>query len=84
VLTIIFVNGGYEILKGEMVNVGAPKWGRRAEELLSMSNPQISWVKLAEGMGVEAVRATTAKELAAQIRHALSRKGPFLIEAQVV
>jgi acetolactate synthase I/II/III large subunit len=83
VLTIVFVNGGYKILKGEMANVGAKQWGERAESMLSMKNPQISWVKLAEGMGVEGAKATTAQELADLIRHAMTLDGPFLIEAHV-
>ena len=83
VVTVIFANRGYQILKGELVSVGAASWGERAERMLSIVEPDISWVKLAEGMGVEARAATTCEELAQLIRHAVSRPGPFLIEAQI-
>ena len=54
VLTIVFANRGYQVLKGELQAVGAHTWGERAERMLSIVDPDISWVKLAEGMGVEA------------------------------
>jgi len=83
VVTVIFANRGYQILKGELVSVGAASWGERAERMLSIVDPDISWVKLAEGMGVEARAASTCEELAKLLRHAVSRPGPFLIEAQI-
>ncbi|QHI99267.1 acetolactate synthase large subunit [Xylophilus rhododendri] len=83
VLTIVFANKGYKILKGEMANVGAGTWGARAEQMLSIVNPEISWVKLAQGMGVEAAQATTTQELLRLLRHGLAMQGPFLIEVQL-
>lgn len=82
VVTVIFANRGYQILKAELVGVGAKDWGARAESMLSISNPDISWAKMAQGMGVEAGVATTCEEFAKLLRHAVSRPGPFLIEAQ--
>jgi acetolactate synthase-1/2/3 large subunit len=38
-------------------------------------------VALATGMGVPASRATTAEELADQVRRALAEPGPHLIDA---
>uniref|UniRef100_UPI003F49865C acetolactate synthase large subunit n=1 Tax=Cupriavidus yeoncheonensis TaxID=1462994 RepID=UPI003F49865C len=83
VLTIIFANGGYKILKGEMASVGAADWGARAERLLSVVEPEISYVRLAESMGVEAAMAQTAEELVRLIRYASALDGPFLIEARI-
>lgn len=83
VLTVIFSNGGYKILKGEMVNVGARDWGARAERLLSVVEPGIDYVRLAQGMGVEAAVATTTEEFARLMRHACRHDGPFLIDARV-
>ena len=51
--------------------------------MLSIVDPDISWVKLAEGMGVEAAAATTSEELVRLMKHGVSRKGPFLIEARI-
>jgi acetolactate synthase-1/2/3 large subunit len=83
VLTIIFANRGYQILKGELVSVGAETWGERAESMLSIVDPDISWVKLAEGMGVEAVSVTTCEALVKAMKHGVARPGPFLIEVQI-
>jgi len=83
VLTIVFANRGYQVLKGELQAVGAHTWGERAERMLSIVDPDISWVKLAEGMGVEAAAATTSEELVRLMKHGVSRKGPFLIEARI-
>jgi acetolactate synthase-1/2/3 large subunit len=83
VLTVVFANRGYQILKKELVGVGAKEWGEQAERMLSIAQPDISWVKLAEGMGVEAAAADSCEQLADLMRHALARKGPFLIEVQM-
>ena len=83
VLTIVFANRGYQILKGELTNVGATHWGERAERMLSIVDPDISWVKLAEGMGVESASADSCEQLVKLMKHALAGKGPFLIEARL-
>ena len=43
--------------------------------------PSLDFVALATGMGVPATRATTAEELADQLRTALAEPGPHLIDA---
>ena len=45
-----------------------------------LGNPDIDWVQLAQGMGVEAARATTANEFADLFVQANKASGPFLIE----
>ena len=81
ILTIVWANRAYAILKGELMNVGAENPGRKAHDMLSLDNPAIDWVSLAKGMGVEAVRAKDVDELVKAIKVGLARKGPFLIEA---
>lgn len=83
VLTIVFANKGYRILKGEMAGVGAASWGERAERMLSMVDPEISWVGLARAMGVEAAKASTTSELNKLLRHGITSRGPFLVEVQL-
>jgi acetolactate synthase I/II/III large subunit len=51
--------------------------------LLDLDQPALQWTKLAAGMGVEAVRATTTEEFCTALRGAMSRRGPFLIEAVI-
>jgi thiamine pyrophosphate-dependent acetolactate synthase large subunit-like protein len=43
----------------------------------------LDWVKLAEGQGMPATRATTAEEFHQQFAAAMSSEGPHLIAAQV-
>jgi acetolactate synthase-1/2/3 large subunit len=82
VTTIILSNRKYQILLGELANVGANP-GRTALEMMDLGNPDLNWQKLAEGMGVEAARTDTADGLADLLRGALGRPGPFLIELMV-
>jgi acetolactate synthase-1/2/3 large subunit len=49
--------------------------------MLDIGRPDLDWVALARGMGVEATRATTADEFNRQFAAALGTRGPRLIEA---
>jgi acetolactate synthase-1/2/3 large subunit len=83
VTTVLLNNRAYAILRMELQRVGATASGPRAHELLDLSRPDIDFVKIAEGLGVPATRATTADELAGQFEAALAEPGPHLIEAIV-
>ncbi len=80
ILTLIWANRAYAILKGELMNVGAENPGRKAHDMLSLENPTIDWVSLAKGMGVDACRVTTIDDLAKAVRAGLAHKGPYLVE----
>ncbi|WP_116449973.1 acetolactate synthase large subunit [Blastococcus litoris] len=81
VTTIVCDNGSYAILEHELQKVGAQSDGERARKLLDLGGPALDFVALATGMGVPATRATTAEELADQLRRALAEPGPHLIDA---
>ena len=81
ITTIICDNRSYAILAGELERVGAASGGQRARQLLELDRPDLDFVALAHGMGVPATRATTAEELADQLRQALAEPGPHLIDA---
>jgi acetolactate synthase-1/2/3 large subunit len=49
--------------------------------MLDIGRPDLDWVALARGMGVEASRATTAEEFNRQFAAGLASPGPRLIEA---
>jgi acetolactate synthase-1/2/3 large subunit len=49
--------------------------------MMDLSRPDLDWVKLAEGQGVPACRATTSDEFIALFRDAVKQPGPRLIEA---
>jgi acetolactate synthase-1/2/3 large subunit len=80
VTTVIFANRSYAILNVEMMRVGAQNPGPKALSMFDLRNPALNWVSLAEGMGVEASRAETAEEFAAQFDSAMRGRGPRLIE----
>ncbi|MBU2090116.1 MAG: acetolactate synthase large subunit, partial [Alphaproteobacteria bacterium] len=61
VVTLIFSNRSYAILRGELANVGALNPGPKALDMLSLANPDINWVSLARGLGLEATRVETAE-----------------------
>jgi acetolactate synthase-1/2/3 large subunit len=82
VTTIILSNRKYQILLGELANVGANP-GRTALEMMDLGNPDLNWQKMAEAMGVEGARTDTADGLADLMKSALGRPGPFLIELMV-
>jgi len=81
VVTIVCANRRYNILNIELGRVGAFNPGPKTLEMLDLRNPTLDFVKLAEGMGVEASRAETTTEFAVQFADAVQAKGPRLIEA---
>ena len=80
--TIILSNRKYNILIGEYYNVGAVP-GATAMSMLDLGNPDLDWVRLAGGMGVEAARASTLEECGALLEHSFGQPGPFLIELAI-
>ena len=81
VTTIVFNNRSYAILNLELSRVGAVTSGHKAREMLSLSHPDLDFVNLARGMGVDAVRATTAEEFTGALERAFAESGPHVIEA---
>jgi len=81
VVTIVCANRTYNILNIELMRVGALNPGPKTLEMLDLRNPILDFVKLAQGMGVEASRAETTTEFAAQFADAMATPGPRLIEA---
>jgi acetolactate synthase-1/2/3 large subunit len=79
VTTIILANRKYAILLGEYRNVGANP-GRTALDMMDLGHPDLDWVQLAGGMGVEGARAETLEVCGDLLRHSLGRRDPFLIE----
>ncbi|MFD0979469.1 acetolactate synthase large subunit [Tropicimonas aquimaris] len=80
VLVIVFANRGYQILRGELANVGVNSVGRNAERMFNVEDPTLDWVALAAGHGVEAARVTDAEGFAEAFRRGVGEPGPFLIE----
>jgi len=77
---LVFANRSYNILKGELANVGAGNPGRKAIDMLTLDRPDLDWCALAKGHGVESGRATNLDELAKELKRGLASKGPYLVE----
>ena len=83
VTTVIYANRSYAILDIELARVGVDNPGLSARSLFDLHNPTLDWVKLAEGMGVEAARAETTEQFADLFASAMKTRGPRLIEAVI-
>jgi acetolactate synthase-1/2/3 large subunit len=83
VTTLIFANNAYNILRGELTNVGVRNPGPRAVDMLTIGRPDLDWVSMSRGMGVPGRRAKTAEELAKAIENGLNSGGPNLIQVDL-
>jgi acetolactate synthase I/II/III large subunit len=83
VTTLLLSNRKYQILLGEFASVGVSNPGRTALDMMDLGNPDIDWVRIANGMGVEAARADTLERCGDLLAQASARPGPFLIELPV-
>ena len=79
VTTVILSNRKYAILMGEYRGVGANP-GRVAMDMMDLGNPDLDWVALARGMGVDGARVETMEAFADVFAQANARPGPFLVE----
>jgi acetolactate synthase I/II/III large subunit len=78
VMTLIWANRAYAILRHELANVGVNNPGPKALGMVSLGNPDLDWVSLAKGMGVEARRVDTVDELVLAFRAGVAVRVPFL------
>ena len=67
----------------ELKNLGVTEVGRNARRMMSLDDPPLDWVQIAQGMGVEARRVDTCEAFAKILPVALKRRGPFLIECVI-
>jgi acetolactate synthase-1/2/3 large subunit len=81
VKTVICNNRSYRVLGIELVRAGVKEFGPQTRRMISLSDPPLDWVKLANGMGVPGVKVETAEALANELERALGQPGPYLIEA---
>lgn len=82
VTTLLLDNRSYAILLGEYAKVGAEP-GPTALDMMSLVRPEIDWVSIARGFGVEAVTVTTNSELDLALTKALAKDGPVLIDVRL-
>ena len=83
VTIMVFSNRSYKILRGELTNVGVQNPGPRAVDMLSLNRPDLDWVKMAAGMGVDGCKVNDAKQLAKAFESGLATDTPYLIEVEM-
>ena len=84
VVVVVLKNDNYAILEVELARVRDGDTNAKMQSMMNLNNPTLDWVKIAEGQGVLAARATTAEDFHKHFEEALGSEGPRLIEAQVV
>ena len=82
VTTVVLSNRKYAILLGEYRGVGANP-GRTAMDMMDLGNPDLDWVKLANGMGVAAAKTATLEGCADLMTQSFAKDGPFVIELEI-
>ena len=80
IMTVLFSNRTYQILKGELANVGAGNPGRKALDMLDLGRPDIDWVGLAKSLGVPGARVTDMDGFNRRFAEGVATPGPFLVE----
>ena len=80
ILTVVFANRKYQILRNEMHNVGVTEIGPKASGLLDIDNPEIDWVSLAKTFGIDAQRVDTMDAFSSALDTGYATPGPYLIE----
>jgi len=79
VTTVIFSNRAYNILRMELNRVGAVS-SEATLAMFDLRRPDIDWVRVSEGLGVEAVSVNTIEAFADVFASAMAATGPRLIE----
>jgi acetolactate synthase-1/2/3 large subunit len=82
VVNVVFANRVYKILYGELRTGGATP-GHASDAFFDIGRPDLDWVRMAEGMGMEAAGVETLEGFADVFRSACGRRGPFLIEFRI-
>jgi len=80
VVTVVFANRTYGVLKREFGNLGVGAPGPQAKALFDIGHPDLNWVSIAQGMGVPGTRVTSLGEFASALRRGYGGEGPSLIE----
>jgi acetolactate synthase I/II/III large subunit len=80
VVTVVFANRSYAVLKREFSYLGVGEPGPRATRMFDIGNPDLDWVQLSKGMGVPAERVTSIEGFAQSLRKGFESNGPSLIE----
>jgi acetolactate synthase I/II/III large subunit len=80
IITVVFANRDYAVLKREFSYLGVGNPGQRALDMFEIGRPDLDWVALATGMGVPGTRISTLDEFGGALKAGFESEGPTLIE----
>jgi acetolactate synthase-1/2/3 large subunit len=80
VTVVVFANRGYQILRGELANVGVKDYGRNAVNMLEVTDPTLDFAAMAKGHGVPGERVDTLDAFLDAFARGLATPGPYLVE----
>ena len=83
VTVVVCANRAYRILQMEMHRTGNDHPGAQAMSLTDLGNPDLDWVSLARGFGVDGMQAATLDDLRIGLERGLATDGPYVVEALV-
>jgi len=83
VTIILAANHRYGILQTELKRADTPLNEPTVASLTKLDEPRTDWTALAEGYGVQAIRATTLAEFRNALKQGLATDGPLLIQAEL-
>jgi acetolactate synthase-1/2/3 large subunit len=84
VTTVLYNNHSYRILQIEYGRTGSGQQpGPIANSVMSLRKPDIDWVNVAQGFGVQAARATTLTDFNRLLAAFMAEPGPNLVEAVI-
>jgi len=80
---VIYANRAYRILQGEMTAVGVDKPGPVARDMFGLDRPDLDWVSMARGMGVDGEKVEDTETFIQAFQRGLGQTGPYVIEAVI-
>ncbi|MDZ7784676.1 MAG: acetolactate synthase large subunit [Halioglobus sp.] len=84
ITVVVLANAAYSILNVELQRVGArDSGGPKARSQLDLTGPNLDFARMAQGMGVHAVRTNTAEDFCKAMEYAFGQPGPHVIEAVI-
>lgn len=83
VLYIIANNTSYMILKGGLVSINGLSAKKGAFPGMDLNEPEVDYVALAKGFGIEALRVDRPEQIRPALEMALSEKRPYLLDMRI-
>ena len=80
---VIYANRAYRILQGEMIAMGVREPGRVAKDMFGLDRPDLDWVSIAKGMGVEGEKVAETESFIDAFQRGLATDGPYVVEAVI-